>query len=328
MTTRFRTLLLLVCAAAGIACRSESVSEPERAEPERAEPERVSVFTRLELTPATADIEQGDTVGLAVVALDQRGLPIVPREIIYSSNFLAIATVSMSGRVNGIAPGTAEIVAMVTVGPSTRRASMTVNVRPPHVVPLLISGVMTPQNQGVQVSRGGVPVTDAIVTVNGFPIPHYRGDLYWGNLPGEVPAGGTLNLKVVAGGVTFEAPGEVIATPIITAPAAGSTLASTDTLKLAWSSPTDPDQFAVCLNCWENNSNDGATYYTSGSAREFKMFPNGLADYGEGTPVAVYAYKSNFLKSTSSPEVTSNVLFMARSRDALIRVTPLCCPMP
>lgn len=184
---------------------------------------------------------------------------------------------------------------------------------------LLISGVMTPKYQGVRVSRGGAPVTNAEVTVNGFPIPHCCGDLYSGDLPVAVPAGGTLNLKVVAGRVNFEAPGEVAPTPIITAPAAGSTFARTEPISLVWSTPTDPDRFEVCLNCWEN-SLDGAIYQASGSAREFKIGPGALADYGTGAVVAVYAFKSNFLKSASSPQATSDVLFVARSRDALITI--------
>lgn len=183
---------------------------------------------------------------------------------------------------------------------------------------LYISGVMTPQRQGVRISRGGAPVTNAEVMVNGFPIPHCCGDLYSGNLPVEVRAGDTLKLKVVAGGVNFEAWGEV-ATPTITAPAAGSTFAWTDSVSLAWSTPTDPERFEVCLNCWEN-ALEGATYPASGSAREFKIAPGALVDYGTGAVVAVYAYKSNFLEPAGSSEVTSNVLFMARSRDALITI--------
>lgn len=203
--------------------------------------------------------------------------------------------------------------------PQTVPATPTAPTTPTGSGSLFISGVMTAQSQGIRVSRGGAPVTDADVTVNGFPIPHCCGDLYSGNLPEAIPAEGTLNLKVVAGGVNFEASGEVIATPTVTAPDAGSTFAWTDSVSLAWSTPTDPDRFEVCLNCWEN-SLDGAIYPASGSAREFKIAPRALMDYGTGAVVAVYAFKSNFLKSASSPEVTSDVLFMARSRDALITI--------
>ncbi len=39
-----------------------------------------------------------------------------------------------------------------------------------RVGPLFISGVMTPQNQSLHVSRGGAPFGNAVVTVNGFPM--------------------------------------------------------------------------------------------------------------------------------------------------------------
>ena len=95
--------------------------------------------------------------------------------------------------------------------------------------------------------------------------------------------------------------------------------AAADTVRMAWSIPTDPDYFEVCLNCWEN-SNDGAIWPASGSAREFKIAPYSLADYGEGTIVAVYAFKKNFLKPTTSSEVKSDVLFMTRSLDAVLTI--------
>ncbi len=191
---------------------------------------------------------------------------------------------------------------------------------PPGGGSLFISGIMTPQLQGVRVSRGGEAVTHADVTVNGFPIPHCCGDLYSGNLPEAVRAGDTLNLKVVARGVSFEAHGEVTATPTITAPAAGSTFSSSDSVSLAWSTPTDPDRFEVCLNCWEN-SLWGEMWPASGKVREFKIAPGSLVDFGGGAVVAVYAYKSNFLKSASpSDDATSNVVFFARSRDAIINI--------
>ncbi len=117
---------------------------------------------------------------------------------------------------------------------------------------------------------------------------------------------------IFAPGVNFEASAEVVAPPVVTAPVAGSTFAWTDSGSLGRSAPTDPDRFEVCLNCWENSLDD-ARYSVSGSAREFKIAPRALMDYGTGAIVAVYAFNSNFLKSAGSPEVTSNVLFMARS---------------
>lgn len=184
---------------------------------------------------------------------------------------------------------------------------------------LTISGAMTPLYQSIRLTRRGVPVTDAVVTVNGYVIPHYAGDLYSGSLPVVVPAGGTLNLKVIAGTVTFEAPGEVIPMPVITSPLSGTTFAYGDSVQLTWSSPANPDQFSVCLNCWEN-SLDGAIYYTSGSAREFMIPPGTLTDYGKGTPITVSARKINFLKSADTPEVATSVEFWAHSNNAVVRI--------
>lgn len=178
---------------------------------------------------------------------------------------------------------------------------------------------MTAQYQGIRVSRGSIPVADADVRVNGVSIPYYGGDLYSGKLPVAVAAGGTLSVKVTAGGQDFEGSGEVIPVPAITAPTAGSTFAWTDSISLAWSTPTDPDRFEVCLNCWDD-SLDGAIYPAPGNSREFKIKPGSLVDYGGGAIVAVYAYKSGFLKSVSSTDATSSVLFMARSPDARIPI--------
>ncbi|MBA3338503.1 MAG: hypothetical protein H0T54_01905 [Geodermatophilaceae bacterium] len=119
--------------------------------------------------------------------------------------------------------------------------------------------------------------------------------------------------------MNFEASGEVLATPTITAPAAGSTAAGTDTVSLTWSTPTDPDRFMVCLNCGDNSIFD-ANYLVPGSAREFKIAPGALVNFERGAVVTVAAYKFNFLTSASSPADTSNVQFVARSPEAHIRI--------
>lgn len=43
---------------------------------------------------------------------------------------------------------------------------------------LLISGTISPQHQTLQLSLASARVTDAIVTVNGFQIPHRGGGSY------------------------------------------------------------------------------------------------------------------------------------------------------
>jgi hypothetical protein len=73
------------------------------------------------------------------------------------------------------------------------------------------------------------------------------------------------------------------------------------------------------VNCWPN-SNEGYIYPASGNERQFKIGAGSLVDYGEGTVVAVYAFKKKFLKLASTGKINQDVLFVARSRDALIRI--------
>jgi len=184
---------------------------------------------------------------------------------------------------------------------------------------LFISGAMGPQYQSIRLAAGDTTLTDAKVTVNGFPLTYCCSNLYTGTLPEAVPGGGKIYLKVVVGAVTYKALGETIPTPVITEPATGSTFASTDYVSLFWSTPADPDKFEVCLNCWPN-SNEGEIYTTSGSTRAFTIAPGHLVDYEDETVVAVFAFKRDFLKSVDTPEIRSDVLFVTRSGDAHIHV--------
>ena len=187
---------------------------------------------------------------------------------------------------------------------------------PDETAPLLvISGVMSPQHQAIAISAGNIPITNASVTVNGYPI-RYDGNLYSGNLPVAVRAGDMLRLKVVSRGVTFEAEGETSSIPTITAPTPGSTFAATDSIRLVWSSRADPDRFSVCLNC---DTWDYAGFSAPGSERELKIGPNTLVDYGQGAVVAVTAFESDFLNAPDSPGVYSNVRFEAKS-EAIITI--------
>lgn len=118
---------MLVCAAVGIACRSESVSEPKRAEPQRAEPERESVFTTLELTPKVADLftEPGDTIRLSIAAWDEKGQLMVAGTPTYLSSAPTIAGVDTSGLVRAVAPGTAVITSFGALSISVEESSST-----------------------------------------------------------------------------------------------------------------------------------------------------------------------------------------------------------
>ncbi|HKY97607.1 MAG TPA: hypothetical protein VJL35_07105 [Gemmatimonadaceae bacterium] len=184
---------------------------------------------------------------------------------------------------------------------------------------LHISGGMSPWYQGIRVVRNGVPDLDAKVTVNGVLLQHCCAELYVGNLPDTLPAGSAINLKVVAGAMTFEATGKVIPTPVITAPVSETTFLSTEYVSLTWSTPTDPDKFEVCLNCWEN-ALEGEIYPVPGTTRSFTIAPGHLVDYLDSTVVAVYARKDHFLEWVDTPAISSDVQFIARSRDTIVHI--------
>lgn len=127
--------MLLVCAAAGTACGSESGFEPERpAEPEGPlVPEPQPVFSILEVVPthfALATVAPGNTVQLTVWAYDLAGAATARTgAAAYSSSAPRIAEVSSGGLVTASSPGTSEITVSLTLGGITRTASTTVTVQ-------------------------------------------------------------------------------------------------------------------------------------------------------------------------------------------------------
>ncbi len=140
MTQRSPALILLVCAALGIACGGERGFQPEPPfEPEPpsepqppGEPERPPVFTTLEVTPAAAAlfaVAPGNTVQLTIAAWSQnRAQMSASGAATYSSSDPKVAGVSSGGVVTAAAAGMAEITATLTLGGITRTASMTVRV--------------------------------------------------------------------------------------------------------------------------------------------------------------------------------------------------------
>lgn len=126
MTVPFRTPLLIVCAAAGLACAGdESLAPTPQAKESR-------VFTRVSLGPLSPQPYPGESFSLLVVASDQRGAPMVADAITYSSSDPAVATVSESGIVTAVTVGTAIISATAIIGTSSRTGAILVTVNEPH----------------------------------------------------------------------------------------------------------------------------------------------------------------------------------------------------
>src|SRR5205823_1701913 len=65
----------------------------------------------VEVTPATASVQGGQTVQLTGTPKDADGAPLSGRTVTWSSSNTAVATVNSSGLVSGVTPGTATITA-------------------------------------------------------------------------------------------------------------------------------------------------------------------------------------------------------------------------
>ena len=126
MSAPSRTLILIVGAAAGLACGSDESLAPT---PQTKESR---VFTRLSVGPVSPYRHPGETFSLFVVARDQQGYEMAPDAITYSSSDPAVATVSDSGIVTAVTVGTAIISATATIGPSSRTGAILFTVYEPH----------------------------------------------------------------------------------------------------------------------------------------------------------------------------------------------------
>src|SRR5207253_5029840 len=65
----------------------------------------------VEVTPATASVQAGQTVQLTATPRDAGGTPLSGRTVTWSSSTPAVATVSSRGLVSGVTPGSATITA-------------------------------------------------------------------------------------------------------------------------------------------------------------------------------------------------------------------------
>jgi plastocyanin len=140
-----RIATLLIVAETGVGCGGSGTGP--------------SVFTTLEVTPATATlftVAPGNAVTLSVVAKDQDGQTMggvgSPS---FSSDNGAIASVSVNGTITAVAAGTARITASLTAGGVTKKDTTRVTA----LVAPANAGVVAPgvvfQPATVDVSAGG-----------------------------------------------------------------------------------------------------------------------------------------------------------------------------
>ena len=116
MTRRSFAVILPLCAALAVACKSDNGIAPEPAVAKR-------LLTRLEVTPSRSELSPGGVEQLRITARDQDGAR-MPDDFgggwsdkgTFVSSAPQIARVSSSGLVTAVAPGDALITVTLTIG--------------------------------------------------------------------------------------------------------------------------------------------------------------------------------------------------------------------
>ena len=94
------------------------------------------------VTPATANVEVGQSTQFTATLRDSAGTTLVGRTVVWHSSSPEFATVDAAGRTTGVAPGTATIVA--TSEGKSANASLTVGAPPPPPSPVVQQIILTP----------------------------------------------------------------------------------------------------------------------------------------------------------------------------------------
>jgi uncharacterized protein YjdB len=118
---------------------------------------------KVALTIAPPDVEVGQSIQASAVAQKENGNPMPQRPVGYKSSDPSIATVSATGVITGIAPGTVTI----TASSDGKSASQSVTVRPPTTAAVLV----TPAFYTLRIGGAPVRLTASPVDAQGRPIP-------------------------------------------------------------------------------------------------------------------------------------------------------------
>jgi plastocyanin len=207
MTARSTTLMLLVTSALGIACESNRITQVQPG-PDSVQPKPdPSVFTTLEVVPSTVTLEEGSTVQLGIFAWDQRGaLMAESTGAIFSSSDPAIARVSASGMVTGVAAGIADISVTKTVAGVTRSAALKATIHP--VISSAYQVITADLKRGWQPSVAHLTAGGTVLWVTAGPrswsdVPHrmlYLLDKHYEAVDSLDLSTGSATLKLVTAG--------------------------------------------------------------------------------------------------------------------------------
>lgn len=155
----------------------------------------------------------------------------------------------------------------------------------------------------VSVLHDGVPLDDARVVVNGKVIPSAattEGGLYSGPLATPLSAGEKVEIEVARGEAVVTGKGRIPDAPVLTSPRAGPRSPGED-VAVAWTSPTDPDSFAVWAtwSCGEG-CGTGTSFEVDRHARTFTIPASALPD-GQPVAIRVFAYDDGTLRRNYTP---------------------------
>src|SRR5438132_1696904 len=112
----------------------------------------------VDVTPPSASVQAGQTVQLTATPKDAGGTPLSGRTVTWSSSNTAVATVSNSGLVSGVTPGSATITA------TSERKSGTSSVPVTNVPVATVQAGQTVQLSGTPRDAGGTPLSGRTVT--------------------------------------------------------------------------------------------------------------------------------------------------------------------
>ena len=205
--------LCLVAAAVIMACGGESAVTSNVVTDTQ--------ITRITISPSAATLSQGDSLNLMATAFNAAGQTITPTTFAWSSNAPSVASVSATGRVAAIAPGTTSINA--SAGGVAGTATIVVNALGADsvVASVVVSPSLATVQLGTTITLGAVARNAAGQTLGGrtFTWTSSTPALASVNAAGivtGVAVGGPVTVTASSGGKTGAAAVRVVALPTST----------------------------------------------------------------------------------------------------------------
>ncbi len=150
------------------------------------------------------------------------------------------------------------------------------------------------------------PIADATVTLNGTDLPLLYPGRYSGTLPVALSPGDPMVLLVVTSTDTVTATDVAPESPQVTSPLEGAVYAPSETITVAWTSTTDPDEFLIQGSTTARTSPLVREAFTvSGTIRSLDvdagLFPAGDVQF------TVFAYENGVFEGDVDPESAMHI---------------------